>query len=145
MASTSEGSFTVLPFISANGQPVCCVVIFQSNFHKPKMQWGKRINITVDPVRQSHGKINIITNCGPGKHYPGGPKCIFNNKTIDCLTFCFKSGGITTEILVKILKYFDLNDVFPPAPKGPTPFLLVDGRNTRFDPHFLEYINNTNH
>ncbi len=31
MASVSEGQFTVLPFISANRQPVCFVVIFQSN------------------------------------------------------------------------------------------------------------------
>mmetsp|Transcript_11312 Transcript_11312/g.24031 ORF Transcript_11312/g.24031 Transcript_11312/m.24031 type:complete len:208 (+) Transcript_11312:255-878(+) len=52
MASTSEGRFTVLPFLSANGQPVCCVVIFQSNF-------------------------------------------------------CSKSGGIMTEILIKVLQHFD--------------------------------------
>ncbi len=43
MAPTSEGRFMVLPFISANGQPVCCVVIFQSNFPESKMEWGKEL------------------------------------------------------------------------------------------------------
>mgnify|MGYP000485143821 CR=1 FL=1 len=145
MASTCEGRFTVLPFIAANGQPVCCVVIFQLDSPEPKMEWGKGINIKVDKVRQSDGEINVMASCGPGKHYPGGPQCIFNNKTIDCLTFCSESGGITTEILIKVLKYFDDSNVFPQVPGGPTPFLLVDGHNTCFDPRFLEYINNTNH
>ncbi len=72
MASTSEDRFTVLSFISAIGQPVCCVAIFQSDFPEPKMEWGEGINIKVDLVRQSDGKINIIASCGPGKHYPGG-------------------------------------------------------------------------
>ncbi len=107
MTSTSEGRFTVLPFIFTNGQLVCCVVIFQSNFPEPKMEWGKGIDITVDLVRQSDGKIYIIASCGPGKHYHGGPQCTFNNKTIVCFTFCSKSGRITTttEILIKVLEY----------------------------------------
>ncbi len=68
------------------------------------MEWGKGIGIAVDPVRQSDGKIDIIASCGPGKRYPGGLQCIFNNRTIDILTFCSKSGGITTEILIKVLE-----------------------------------------
>ncbi len=109
------------------------------------MDWGKGIDITVEQVRQYDGKIKLIASCGPGKHYPGGPQCIFNNKTIECRTICSKSSGITTEILIKVLEYFDKNNVFPRAPGGPTPFLFVDGHNTCFDPRFLEYINNTNH
>ncbi len=88
MASTTEGRFTVIPFLSANGQPVCCVVIFQSNYKEPKLEWGKGIDIKVDPVRHTSGEIDFVASCGPGKHYPGGPQCIFNKKILDCLTFC---------------------------------------------------------
>ena len=64
---------------------------------------------------------------------------------IDCLTFSSKSGGITAEILVDILKYFNRKKIFPQIPGGPIPFLLVDGHNTQLDPTFIAYINNIEH
>jgi len=69
----------------------------------------------------------------------------FSTTKQETLTFCSESGRITTEILIKVLEYFDKNNVFPRSPGGPTPFLFVDGHNTCFDPRFLEYIDNTNH
>ncbi len=41
MVSTSEGRFTVIPLIAANGLPVCCVVISKSNHPKQQLEWGK--------------------------------------------------------------------------------------------------------
>ncbi len=107
VASTSEGQITVLCFIPVNDQQVCCVVIFQSNFLEPKLECRKGINLKVNPVRLSDGEIDFIASSGPGIYYPGSPQCVFNHKTIDCLVFCSKSGGITTEILMRVLKYFD--------------------------------------
>ncbi len=98
----------------------------------------------MDPVRDSDGKIGVIASSGPGNYYPGGPQC-FNDETIECLTFCSETGGITAEILVKVLQYFDEKEVFRRTPGGPIPFLLVDGHNNRFDPIFLHYINDNSH
>ncbi len=61
----------------------------------------------MEPVRDSDENIDFSMNRGPGKHYPGGPTCMFNNKLLDCLTFCSERGGITTEILIKVLKHLD--------------------------------------
>ncbi len=126
MACTNEGQFTVLPFLAANREPVCCVVIFQLKEKEPKLEWGKGLDIKVEPVRREDGEIDIAASKEPGKYHPGGLQCNFNGKTIKCLTFCSDSGGITTEILIKILKHFDEKEIFPCIPGGPIPFLLVD-------------------
>ena len=56
-----------------------------------------------------------------------------------------ESGGITGDILVKILTYFDAMELFPCSPKGPTPYLIVDGHQSRLDPKFVDYINTPGH
>ena len=146
MASTSDHRYTLLPFTSATGEAVCCVVIFQSEKEEPCMGWTEGMDIrVVDPVRDEKGKIIVEENRGPGKYFPGGPVCQFNGKTVPCLTFCSESGGITAEILVKILTKFDKMDLFPRVPGGPIPVLLVDGHQTRLDPLFIDYINGQNH
>ena len=55
------------------------------------------------------------------------------------------SNGIMVEILVEILDYFEMKNVFLQTPCGPIPFLLVDGYKTRLDTKFVDYINNSNH
>ncbi len=56
-----------------------------------------------------------------------------------------KSGGITTDILMKVLKHFDVKKVFPCDADDSIPFLLVYGHNTRLDPKFVEYIDDNVH
>ena len=84
-------------------------------------------------------------NVGKDKYYPGGPTCQYKGKTVDCLTFVSESGGITGDILVAILTYFDAMDLFPRSPEGPTPCLIVDGHQSRLDPKFVDYINTHGH
>ena len=121
-----------------------CVVLsfFSQNNHLPIFEWAHGIDIKKQPFRNEHGEITQIENLGPGNFYPGGPACIFNGKKIDCSS---KSGGITAEILVNILKYFDSREIFPQFPSGYIPFLIVDGHNTQLDPTFIAYINNIEH
>jgi hypothetical protein len=90
-------------------------------------------------------EFDLELNFGEGKYYPGGPKCKYNGKVVDCLTYTSESGGITGEILVEILTYFDYIDLFPRVPGGPIPVLIVDGHQSRLAPVFVEYINNKNH
>ena len=142
---TNDHKFTILPFTSASGEGVCCVVIFKCSSSELPRDWKTGIDVTVDPVRDEHGKIDLKLNLGKGKYYPEGPQCNFNGKVVDCLTFCSESGGITGDILVQILQYFDELDLFPRVPGGPIPFLIVDGHQTRLDPKFIKYINDKGH
>ena len=59
-----------------------------------------------------YGKPDYNMNIGEGKYYPGGLKCKYNGKEVDCLTFCSESGGITGKILVAILTCFDSIEFF---------------------------------
>ena len=77
--------------------------------------------------------------------YPGGPKCNYNGKLVDHLTYILESGGITGDILIEILKYFVETDLFPRLPGGIIPALIVDGHQSRLDPKFVEYINDVGH
>jgi hypothetical protein len=146
MASTMDNKFTLLPFTYASGEAVCCVIIFQSKLDGVPATWATCIGHKVEPTLIADGKeIQLDDNFGEGKYYPGGPKCIFNAKVVDCLTFASESGGITGNILVDILKYFGQIDLFPHVDRGPIPVLIVDGHQSRIDPKFVEYINNKGH
>jgi hypothetical protein len=56
-----------------------------------------------------------------------------------------ESDGITGDILVAILTYFDGMELFPRSPKGPTPSLIVDGHQSHLDPKFVDCINTHGH
>jgi len=145
MSSDTDHKFTLLPFTSASGEAVCCVVIFQSKTGQVPMQWRMGIDASVNPIRGSDGEIDVEMNIGEGKFHPGGPKCKYNGKEVDCLAYATESGGITGDILVQILTYFDEIDLFPRVPGGPIPVLIVDGHQSRLDPAFIEYINDKGH
>ena len=104
--------------------------------------WRTGIDHTINPILTVDGKkIDFELNVSEGTYYPGGPKCRYNEKIVDCLTYVSESGGITGEILVEILKYFDDIDLFPCIARDPIPVLIVDGYQSRLDPKFVEYIN----
>ncbi len=60
-------------------------------------------------------------------------------------SFASKSGGITGDILVDILKYFDQIDLFPCVDGGPIPELTIDGHQSHLDPKFVKHINDNGH
>eukprot|EP00985_Skeletonema_marinoi_P032003 scaffold37996_cov205-Skeletonema_marinoi.AAC.1 len=143
-ASTADHPFTVLPFTSATGEAVCCVVIFQSNTDTVPLQWTSGIDQFATVINSEDGEHDFEENMGPGMRYPFGPTCNYNGIDIPCLTYCSPSGGITGEILVMILKKFDELKLVP-RDNGVLPFLLIDGHISRLDPAFLEYINGEGH
>jgi hypothetical protein len=145
MASTTDHKFTLLPFTSASGEAVCCAIIFQGK-GTVSATWTTGVDHSVTPILTADGKeFHLELNFGEGKYYPGGPKCKYNGKVVDCLTYTSESGGITGEILVEILTYFDSIDLFPRVPGGPIPVLIVDGHQSCLAPVFVEYINDKNH
>ena len=147
MCCVNDHRFTILPFTSASGHAVCCVVIFTSdNDEGVNMLWKSGVDIRVDNVvRDAKNEIDFKLNKGEGKFYPGGPKCMYNRKEVVCLTFASESGGVNGKILVEILTYFDELDLFPCTPNGPIPMLLVDGHQSRLNPGFNHYIDDPHH
>ena len=145
MCCTNDHKFTILPFTSASGEAVCCVIIFKGASKEVPQLWKTGVDVTVTPLRNEHGEIDLENNLGEGNYYPEGPACNYRGKHVKCLTFCSESGGITGEILVSILEYFDGIDLFPRALGGPIPMLIVDGHQSRLDPSFINYINDKQH
>jgi hypothetical protein len=144
MALTSDHKFTLLPFTSASGEAVCCCIIFQGKGDVPAT-WRSGVDLTVTPILTEDGKeLDLELNFGVGKYYLGGLTCKYNGKVVDCLAYTSKSGGITGEILVEILTYFNSIDLFLRVPGRPIPMLIVDGHQSRLAPVFVEYINNEN-
>ena len=71
-------------------------------------------------------------------YFPGGQKCTYNGKEVDCLTFVSKCGRISSNLIGST--YFISSRV-----RWPTPMLIIDGHQSRFDPKFIDYINNKGH
>jgi hypothetical protein len=134
MASTTDHKFTLLPFTSASGKAVCCCIIFQGKGDVPST-WRTGVDLIVTPILTEDGKeLNLEVNFGEGKFYP----------EVDCLAYTSESGGITGEILVEILTYFDSIDLFLRVPGGPIPMLIVNGHQSHLAPVLVEYINDKN-
>ena len=87
MSSDKDTKFTLLPFTSASGEAVCCVVIFQHKSGKVPMEWKTGLDVTVDPIRDENNDIDMRLNLGNGNFYPGGPKFNYNGKEVDCLAY----------------------------------------------------------
>ena len=104
IASTTDHKFTLLPFTSASGEAVCCVVIFQGKQSEVQATWRAGVDLTVTSSLTADGNnIDMDINFGEGKYYPGGPTCKYNGKVVDCFTFISESGGITGDIWLKSL------------------------------------------
>ena len=76
--STTDHRCTVIPLVAANGDAVCCVVIFTGESDCPPVDWCMGRDITVDPECGPDGQVVFSEiNQGPGKYFPGGPTCRF--------------------------------------------------------------------
>ena len=120
--STSEAHWTTLGFTSGTGEPVLCGVIFAAE----TLSVDERLGIDIFAQCKDDDMFSN-ENYGPGKYFPGGPKCKFRGHEIPCYVTCSPKGSITSTILADMLKWIDDFGVFPRVPGGPTPFLLLDG------------------
>ena len=69
---------------------------------------------------------------------------LLKGKNVPCLITNSEKGSITGKILRDMLATLDTLKVFP-RDNNITPFLLLDGHQSRFDLSFLEYINAKDH
>lgn len=68
-----------------------------------------------------------------------------DGNVIGSLITCSPKGGITSDILVEILKCIDSMGIWENRGNCLHPFLLLDGHGSRLELPFLEYINNDDH
>ena len=84
--------------------------------------------------RDNLGKDNIL---------PGGPSCYYKGIEIPAFVTFSEGGGIDGEILKNIFVRLDKLGIYnEDRKKGLTPFVLLDGHQSRFHIDFLKYINN---
>lgn len=139
-ASKKDRKFTVISLTNLKGEPVMCVVIIEGTARQLEVELG------VDYSAHWEGSVEdanfIKKNTGPGKRFPGGPKCKFQRKEVPCFVRFHQSGGITGEILLDISKTMEHYELFQHArQQGKTPFVLIDGHGSRFHLPFVQYIN----
>ena len=144
--------FNVLGVTNLSGAPIMCVVILE----------GKDRNVSVEsgidpfhPLYESYEaadedeKSNFTffeNNYWPGKLFPGGRVCEFEGTRIPTMIRYSDKGSITPVILTDILQTIDQLRIFNLyRENGATPFLLVDGHQSRFHTTFLKYITNEDH
>ena len=137
-ASHTEKKFTMIGLTSLDGNPVMCVLIIQGKY--PDLSVETRIDVTINPDRNTEDVDFFFNNNGEGKYFPGGPVCTYRGKKIPTMIRWNKSASITSDILVDMLKTLDFLDVIPRDGKR-IPFLLIDGHGSRLELPFLNYIN----
>ena len=88
----------------------------------------------------------LCNNCGSGNLFPGGHECNFKGKTIPSFITFSESSGMDGKILKEVFQHLDEYEIFKEERlMGYTPFVLLDGHQSRFDLEFLTYINNPQH
>ena len=139
--STSDAHWTTLGFTAGNGEPVLCVIIFASE----TLTVEERLGVDIHAPSPQDDRMFSKDHYGPGKYFPGGPKCKFRGVDVPCFVTCSPKGSITSQILADVLKWLDDLHIFPRDNNSPTPFLLLDGHGSRLEIPFLEYINHPDH
>lgn len=82
-------------------------------------------------------------NYGEGNAMPCGPKCVYKGCTIPCFVASSPASSITGHLLYEMQKTIDSFHLLDRS-NGNTPFLLLDGHQSRLQLPFLRYINNNN-
>jgi hypothetical protein len=144
-AATYDVNFTVLPMSNGVGQPVLCILVFQTDKTAVQAKWSTGIDSMVPIADYTADDVAFLrNNSGPGKMFPSGPVCNVAGKSIPCYVTASPSGVITSQMLADVLKYLDDFDVFPRA-TGPRPFVVLDGYTSVLGEPLRKYINYPDH
>ena len=124
-----------------------CVVIFSGKKLELPVVTGidwEKINSTLNYDFNEGEEIKFLReNKGDGHIFPEGPICDLKGKRIPTFVACSEGGGMDGFILTSILKHLDQVGLYEQERKdGITPFVLLDGHQSRFELEFLRYINN---
>jgi hypothetical protein len=140
-------NFTVLPFFSGTGDAVMCAVILKSDKSVADLpiKWRRGIDIARYRTKKESNVELFEDSLSENGLMQGGQRCRYNGIDIPCFVCSSAKSSITTELLVEMLKFIDDNGVFPRSCPNNTPFLLLNGHQSRTKLEFLEYINDNGH
>ena len=103
--STKSKHWTLIGLTALDGTPVMCIVIFkgveESTIHATEM------DLFVEVEGNESEQDFFAKNSGPGKLYPGDPKCMFKGKMVPCMCRWTPKGGINGSILLDIIATLD--------------------------------------
>ena len=86
-----------------------CAIIFASLTMTDLDKVGTDVLAPLDPS----GSERMEDNSGPGRKYPGPPKCKINGISVPAYVTCTEKGSITSPILVEILQHIDKLKILP--------------------------------
>ena len=136
--STRNRKFTLIGLTSFTGDPVMCVIIIEGKLPNGAIEVG--VDIWVQQNGKSTDKDFIMIKSGKGKHFPGGPECVYHGKTVPALVPWQESASITSEIIVDMLQTLDGMELVP-RNNNANPLILLDGHRSQLEMPFLKYIN----
>ena len=150
--ATKNCHFTCLGLTTLAGEGLMCVVIVQGKRRdilcKTGIDWTKLNKDDIDDFEFVDGTETefFTANFGKDAIFPGGPTCWHNGIEIPAYVTFNEHGGMDGKILTEIFRRLDHLKIYDDDRKeGLTPFVLLDGHQSRFDLEFLEYINDPFH
>ncbi len=102
--TTNDNHFTLLGFTCATGEPVMCGVIIEGNTLRPEIVTG--MDIFAKTIGNESDNDFIKKQLWPWKIISCGPKCTYKGKEVPCMVACNESGGISTDIKVRLERPF---------------------------------------
>ena len=137
--STKDHHFTLMGKTTLASDPVMCVVIFSGEKAIANVESG--IDIFCKNVIPDESAADFfMKNSGKGKMFPGGPSCTFKGKHVPCFVRWSPSGSMTSQILREVVMELDARGVTDRIDDKKMPFMILDGRGSRMELSFLEYI-----
>lgn len=139
-ACISDNHWTVLPFTAATGEPVMCAIIMKSDGGLIPTNWKTGVDVAkLGGTFATQTDEEFLRNQTADGCLSGGPTCHYRGVDVPCFVCCSPHGGITSELLVEMLKVMDGLNLFPRV-NGKRPMLLLDGHQSRLQLPFLQYI-----
>jgi hypothetical protein len=142
--TSSDNHFTTFVITAADGVPVCCAILLESSGENAEtpvevvmglQPWVKPIGTLNTHIRENSGGLDKV--------WPLGPICTYKGVEIPSYVTCCKSACMSSEILTDILRHVDSYVHFDRSECSP--FLLIDGHQSRFGLDFLRYIREPEH
>ena len=152
-SSTRNNHFTCLGLTTLSGDGVMCVIIIQGKKRDLLTETGINWEHLYDEqdlqsfdIADGDEATFFQTNYGCNKLFPGGPTCRFKGHDVPAFVTFTDHGGIDGATLTEIFARLDSIGIYrEDRLHGYTPFVLMDGHQSRFELEFLEYINHKDH
>jgi len=99
--STMDHRCTIIPIVAANGDAVCCIIIFMGESSSPLVVWCLGWDVTVVPLKDEAGNVLLEENLGENHYMASGPICHFCGKDIPAMFLYHHQAESQLKFLLK--------------------------------------------